>query len=92
MPSVPRQVRNYTVNVTVTYSGLAYSALPKLVEVNKKLLDADIVFGNESLETLFNIILYLECRLGTLKGAGMAMGCGWHMLDLVAKCLVCGLN
>jgi hypothetical protein len=85
-------VRNYRVNVTVTYRGLTYGALPKLVEVNKKLLDADVVFGNESLETLFNIILYLEGGLGTLERARMTMGCSGHVLDLVAKCLVGGLN
>lgn len=57
MPTVPKQVRNYKVNVTVTYTGLSYSALPQLVEVNKKLLNANQVFGNESLQTLFNIVL-----------------------------------
>ncbi len=82
----------FKVNVTVTYTGLTYGALPKLVEVNKKLLDADEVFGNESLETLFNIILYLEGGLGTLERARMTMGCSGHVLDLVAKCLVGGLN
>jgi hypothetical protein len=82
----------FKVNVTVTYTGLTYGALPKLVEVNKKLLDADEVFGNESLKTLFNIILYLEGGLRTLEGARMTVGCSGHVLDLVAKCLVGGLS
>jgi len=72
MLSVPKQVLNYNITkkvilVTVkcngknyTYSCLSDGSFSQFIEINEKFLDSNSIFGDQSLESLFDIKLYVH--------------------------------
>ena len=51
-----------------TYSCLTDISLSKFIKINKELLDSDSVFGNEGLDSLFNVKLKVDLILDVLLG------------------------
>jgi len=60
-----------------TYSCLAYNSLSKFVEITKEFLESNTVFGDKSVDALFNVIILLECWT-SLEIAGVTGSTGAH--------------
>ena len=54
-----------------TYGSLANNSLSEFIEINEKFLESDSVLGDQSLDTLLDILLNLKSARLTLIVAGV---------------------
>ena len=54
-----------------TYGSLANNSLSEFIEINEEFLESDSVFGDQSLDTLLDILLNLQSVRLTLVVAGV---------------------
>jgi hypothetical protein len=64
---------------------LANNSLSEFIEINEKFLESDSVLGDQSLDTLLDILFNLKSARLTLIVARVTSPAGAHSLDNVAE-------